>query len=98
MVLVPAVLMVSTIRFRSFKTLASPTRRPYTVLIFIAAGIMLIATHPRWMLVVMAYAYLASAFVGLAISRLRPRARGAADLPQPTDLPRDDIGDATLAK
>src|SRR6266481_3830088 len=73
MVVVPAVLMVSTIRFRSFKTLDSKTRRPYTVLIFVAAAIMLIATHPRFMLVAMAYSYLASAFVGLALSRLRHR-------------------------
>src|SRR6267378_5497691 len=72
-VLVPAVLMVSTIRFRSFKTLDSKTRRPYTVLIFVAAAIMLIATHPRFMLVAMAYSYLASAFVGMAISRFRHR-------------------------
>jgi CDP-diacylglycerol---serine O-phosphatidyltransferase len=73
MVLVPAVLMVSTIRFRSFKTLAAPTRRPYTVLIFVAAAIVLIATHPRWALVVMAYSYLASALVGLAVSRFKHR-------------------------
>src|SRR5881397_2922227 len=39
MVLVPAILMVSTIRFRSFKTLDLRARQPYTVLIFIAAGI-----------------------------------------------------------
>src|SRR5438105_8988311 len=32
MVLLPAVLMVSTIKFRSFKTLAAPTRRPYRAL------------------------------------------------------------------
>src|SRR6185436_9101611 len=55
MVIVPAVLMVSTIRFRSFKTLDSQGRKPYTVLIFVAAGIMLIATHPRFTLVAMAY-------------------------------------------
>jgi len=73
MVLVPAVLMVSTIRFRSFKTLDSQNRRPYTVLIFVAAGIMLIATHPRIVLVAMAYSYLASAFIGMAISRFRHR-------------------------
>ena len=73
MVIVPAALMVSTIRFRSFKTLESQTRRPYTVLIFIAGGIMLVATHPRFMLVAIAYSYLASAFIGLAISRLRHR-------------------------
>ena len=73
MVIVPAILMVSTIRFRSFKTLDSQGRKPYTVLIFVAAGIMLIATHPRFTLVAMAYSYLASAFVGMAITRFRHR-------------------------
>jgi CDP-diacylglycerol--serine O-phosphatidyltransferase len=73
MVIVPAVLMVSTIRFRSFKTIDLRTRRPYTVLLLFAAGIMLVTTHPRYVLVAMAYSYLASAFVGLAISRLRHR-------------------------
>jgi len=33
MVLVPAVLMVSTIRFRSFKTIDLQIRRPYSVLL-----------------------------------------------------------------
>src|SRR5258706_11927923 len=42
MVLVPAVLMVSTVRFRAFKNLDSKNRRPYTVLIFVAAAIMAI--------------------------------------------------------
>ncbi len=78
MVLVPAVLMVSTIRFRSFKTLDSQKRRPYTVLLLIAAGIILIATHPQVMLVVIAYGYLASAFIGLAISRFKRRDGRAA--------------------
>jgi CDP-diacylglycerol--serine O-phosphatidyltransferase len=73
MVLVPAILMVSRIRFRSFKTLDLRARQPYTVLIFIAAGIVAVATHPRFVLVVMAYSYLASAFIGMAITRLRSR-------------------------
>jgi len=73
MVLVPAALMVSTIRFRSFKTFDSKGRRPYTVLIFVAAGIVAIATHPQWTLVVIAYSYLASAFIGMAITRVRHR-------------------------
>src|SRR6266436_6066340 len=73
MVLLPAVLMVSTIRFRSFKTIDLRTRRPYTVLLLFAAGIMLVTTHPRYVLVAMAYSYLASAFIGLAITRLRHR-------------------------
>jgi CDP-diacylglycerol---serine O-phosphatidyltransferase len=86
MVIVPAALMVSTIRFRSFKTLDSQTRRPYTILIFVAAAIMLIATHPRLMLVVIAYGYLASAFIGLAISRLRHRgAQPATESPVAVD-------------
>jgi CDP-diacylglycerol--serine O-phosphatidyltransferase len=71
LVLVPAVLMVSTIRFRSFKTFDLRSRRPYTVLLLVAAGIMLVATHPQIMLVVMAYTYLLSAFIGLAITRFR---------------------------
>ena len=76
MVLVPAVLMVSTIRFRSFKTIDLQVRRSYTVLILVAGGIMLIATHPRLVLLVMAYSYLASPFVGMAITRIRHGSRG----------------------
>jgi len=77
MVLVPAALMVSTIRFRSFKTIDSKTRRPYTVLIFVAAGIVAIATHPQWTLVAIAYTYLASAFIGMAITRVKRRGAAA---------------------
>jgi CDP-diacylglycerol--serine O-phosphatidyltransferase len=71
MVLVPALLMVSTIRFRSFKTIDLKMRRPYTVLFLIALGIMAIATHPKIALVVIAYSYLGSAFIGMAVSRVR---------------------------
>jgi CDP-diacylglycerol--serine O-phosphatidyltransferase len=83
MVVVPAILMVSTIRFRSFKTIDLQMRRPYTVLLLVACVIMLIATHPRFVLVAMAYSYLASAFVGLALTRFRRRGgRGEADHPE----------------
>jgi len=71
MVLIPAMLMVSTIRFRSFKTIDLKMRRPYTVLFLIAVGIMAIATHPKIVLIVIAYSYLASAVVGMAVSRFR---------------------------
>lgn len=73
MTVVPALLMVSTIRFRSFKTIDLQMRRSYTVLWPVAMGIMAVATHPRYVLVAIAYAYLASAFVGIAISRFRHR-------------------------
>ena len=71
MVLVPALLMVSTIRFRSFKTIDLRAKRPYTILAALAGMIALIVAYPHEVLLVMAYGYLASAFVGLAISRLR---------------------------
>ncbi|MQA30804.1 MAG: CDP-diacylglycerol--serine O-phosphatidyltransferase, partial [Luteitalea sp.] len=74
MVLVPALLMVSTIRFRSFKTIDLQSRRPYTVLLLIAVGIMLIATHPRYVLVAMAYSYLAFGFIELLTTRFKRRA------------------------
>jgi len=79
MVLVPAVLMVSTIRFRSFKNVDLQTRRPYRVLLLIALGLMLITWLHEYVLVVMAYSYLASAFVEMAINRLRHR--GGAPAP-----------------
>jgi CDP-diacylglycerol--serine O-phosphatidyltransferase len=77
MVLVPALLMVSTIRFRSFKTIDLQTRRPYRVLLLIAGGIMLIAWLHRYVLVVMAYSYLGSGYIELAVTRLRHRGGGA---------------------
>ena len=46
MVLVPAFLMVSTIRYRSFKTLDLGTRRSYRNLLLMALVIAAIATHP----------------------------------------------------
>ena len=90
MVLVPAALMVSTIRFRSFKTLDSKNRRPYTVLIFVAAAIVAIATHPQWTLVVVAYVYLVSGIIGLAITRFKHRGGApAAAVHQPDVTHRD---------
>jgi CDP-diacylglycerol--serine O-phosphatidyltransferase len=88
MVLVPAALMVSTIRFRSFKSIDLQSRRSYTVVILLAAGIALIATHPRVVLIVLAYSYLASAFVGLAISRFR-RGGHAVEATSPHAVPID---------
>jgi CDP-diacylglycerol--serine O-phosphatidyltransferase len=78
MVLVPALLMVSTFRFRSVKAIDVGWTRSYFVLFLCAVVLALIATHPRIALVVLAYAYLASAFIGLAYSKFKSRAHGAA--------------------
>ena len=63
MVLVPALLMVSTIRFRSVKAIDMGWQRSYLVLFPAAIVLALIASHPRLALVIMAYAYVAFAFL-----------------------------------
>jgi CDP-diacylglycerol--serine O-phosphatidyltransferase len=73
LLLVPAALMVSTIRYRSFKTFNLGKRRPANGLMVVAVVIAAVATHPQWALVFISYTYLLSGFVGLALTRLRPR-------------------------
>jgi CDP-diacylglycerol--serine O-phosphatidyltransferase len=73
MVVVPAMLMVSTVRFRSFKTFDLQSRRSYPVLILVALGLALLAAQPEILLVLLAYGYLASAFVGMVLTRIRRR-------------------------
>ena len=73
MVIVPALLMVSTFRFRSFKTFDLPARRSYPVLFLVALGLVLVAAQGDLVLVVLAYGYLTSAFVEMAWHRLRKR-------------------------
>jgi CDP-diacylglycerol--serine O-phosphatidyltransferase len=94
LMIVPAVLMVSTIRFRSFKSIDLQARRSYTVLLLLALVLVAVATHPRWTLLVVAYAYLLSAFVMMAGNRLRrrgalrpPAADVAATEPPPPEPP-----------
>jgi CDP-diacylglycerol--serine O-phosphatidyltransferase len=84
-VVVPALLMVSTIRFRSFKTIDLRVRRPYSVLFLIAIAIMLVATQAQAVLVVLAYSYLLSAFVGMAFTRLRRRPGSPRDSDDATE-------------
>jgi CDP-diacylglycerol---serine O-phosphatidyltransferase len=71
--LVPAALMVSTVRFRSFKTINFGWGRTYSPLLIFVLVIISIFAKPRFTLLVLAYGYLASAFIGLAWSRLRTR-------------------------
>jgi CDP-diacylglycerol---serine O-phosphatidyltransferase len=83
-VLIPAALMVSTIRFRSFKTINFGWSASYFKLIVVAGLIAFVATEPRITLVLLAYGYLLSAFVEMALQRMRvsreepPPAAGAA--------------------
>jgi CDP-diacylglycerol--serine O-phosphatidyltransferase len=78
LVIVPALLMVSTFRFRSFKNLDFGVRRSYPVLLLGAVFLAALAAQPESFLVVLAYGYLASAFVEMAWHRIRKR-RGPAE-------------------
>jgi CDP-diacylglycerol--serine O-phosphatidyltransferase len=73
MVLVPALLMVSTIRFRSVKAMDVGWSRSYLTLFLGAVILALIATQPRLALVVMAYSYTLFALVFWALGRLHRR-------------------------
>lgn len=77
LVVVPAALMVSTVRYRSFKSLDTQAGHPFRLLILFAVFITALVTRPQEVLVVVAYAYLVSPLVGAVISRLRRR-------PEPT--------------
>jgi phosphatidylserine synthase len=73
MVLVPAFLMVSTIRFRSVKAIDVGWQRSYFILFLAAVGLALIASHPRLALVVLSYAYVVAALGAWVYHRLHRR-------------------------
>ncbi len=72
-VLVPAFVMVTTIRFRSFKTFDLHARRSYKVLGLIAIAYAALQIRPKVLLIVISYTYLLSGFVGLLWGRFRRR-------------------------
>ena len=76
--IVPAALMVSRVRYRSFKALTLGRRHSYLTLIVIAGVIAAITILPQVVLVIMAYAYLLSGPTGLVVSKLRRRHRRVA--------------------
>jgi CDP-diacylglycerol--serine O-phosphatidyltransferase len=75
-VLVPAALMVSTMRFRSFKTINFGWTQSYIQIVIVAVAIAAIATAPRLALVLLAYGYLLSAFIEEGLTRYRLRRSG----------------------
>jgi CDP-diacylglycerol--serine O-phosphatidyltransferase len=68
-----ALLMVSTLRYRSFKGFDLRARQPYVALLAIAIPIAVIALHPDYILVVMATVYSLSAPLVYVVSFLRRR-------------------------
>jgi len=74
--LVPAGLMVSTIRYRSFKTINLGWGRSYLPLFGFVLLVSFVATYPKITLPVLAYAYLVSGFIELTVTRMRARREG----------------------
>jgi CDP-diacylglycerol--serine O-phosphatidyltransferase len=87
MVVVPALLMVSTIRFRSVKAMDVGWTRSYLRLFLAVVGLVLIVSHPRYVLVVLSYTYTLTALVLWAYRKARrrplvpPLPEGAVDRP-----------------
>jgi CDP-diacylglycerol--serine O-phosphatidyltransferase len=79
MVLVPALLMVSTLRFRSVKAIDVGWRRSYLALFLAAVVLALIASQPRIALVALSYTYVVSAFIGWGLTRWRKRSEMPED-------------------
>lgn len=73
MVVVPALLMVSTVRFRSVKAIDVGWRRSYLALFIIAVALALIASQPRLALVALAYTYTALALIMWVYSKVKKR-------------------------
>jgi CDP-diacylglycerol--serine O-phosphatidyltransferase len=71
LVVVPAALMVSTIRYRSFKSLDAQSRHPFRLLILFAVFITALVARPQEVLVVLAYGYLISPLIGVVLGRMR---------------------------
>lgn len=74
---VPALLMVSTVRFNSFKTIDSPQRRSYKVLALAALVFAIFLLHPTIVLLVLAYVYMLSGPVAMLWARVRRRSAAA---------------------
>jgi CDP-diacylglycerol---serine O-phosphatidyltransferase len=74
--LIPAALMVSTIRFRSFKTINFGWGPSYLPLLLFSLLVASIFASPRFTLLLLAYGYLLSAFIGMTWTRMRARRSG----------------------
>ena len=85
-----ALLMVSRVRYRSFKDLDLRNRRSYTVVLPIAAGLVAVMTHPKGALLVGSATYLVSGLVSLAFSLAQRRGlRAAVRRADPREVPED---------
>lgn len=90
LLIVAAFLMVSTLRYWSFKTLDLRSRRSYFAMVGIAALLALIATEPAWALLFWSCGYAASGPVAFAIGLMRRKGDGG--IPGPAEAQGAESG------
>ncbi len=87
-----ALLMVSRLRYRSFKDFDLRNRRSYLAVLPIAAALVAVLTHPKWAMLAIALFYLASgpaAYLWGTVQRLQGHASGRAPDATPAARPKD---------
>jgi len=90
MVVMLALLMISKVRYRSFKNVDLRARRPYPLIALLAIAFALVANAPQTVLLLMAAVYVASGPAERLLLQLRRQQR-AAEAPT---LPEKDVEDA----
>lgn len=93
MVLLPAFLMVSTVRFRSVKAIDVGWRRSYFILFLAAVGIAVFVLHPRIALVMLAYGYMIWSIIGWVFGRLRKAPHRHSTDSAPDQYPETGAGE-----
>ena len=93
LLIVGAFLMVSTLRYWSFKTFDLRSRRSYFAMVGIAALLALIATEPAWALLAWSCGYTLSGPVAYGIGLLRRKGDGggAASTETPAQAPEPTV-------
>lgn len=81
----PALLMVSTVRFRSFRSLLAPETAPARALttVTLLAVLVGLVVEPAWTLLILAGGYLLTAPLGVLTAPLRARLLGSASVAPP---------------
>ena len=92
MVLLPAIMMVSQVRFRAFGALTLRPRSSFLVLLQFAILIAAIAVQPEPVLFGLAYSYLASGPIGFVIGRLQRPLHRRGSGRKTTELPTTRTG------
>jgi CDP-diacylglycerol--serine O-phosphatidyltransferase len=91
LLVIGAFLMVSTLRYWSFKTFDLKSRRSYFATVGIAALLALIATEPSWALLAWSCGYAASGPFAYVVSLLRRKGEGdeaaVPEAPSPAETP-----------